>query len=239
MLADTRLFCLNGIFDNDRLYLQYSDICGTIRTRESISLLDDFEMVAAILIGIACCTPEQLGALPAQFVPPQSAEMSQQWPLKDLIGYNLMIPVLHGEPEAVTFEKLLSTDDLELGSRSSKYAILPRTDISGDDLMVKISYELDSRPKEGDLIAMGREAGIDYLPTIASTYDIWRTSDGLRHAFETLAEVKYERRILRATIYRRYLPLYSLLLTRSPGIVASLVDQILDCKSTTKNFRAC
>lgn len=60
----TRLHAVNITMEDDRLWLWLGDACGLLNTKESISIIDDFEVFCAVVVAIARATPEQLGTLP-------------------------------------------------------------------------------------------------------------------------------------------------------------------------------
>lgn len=93
----TRLFCFNIVMEDDRIYLWYYDACGTVCTNSSISLIDDFEKAAALIVGMASCPPERLGALPSFVQPPTSAPYPTSWPPENLKDHIL---TLHDGSEA-------------------------------------------------------------------------------------------------------------------------------------------
>ena len=57
--SGTRTCCFGTVMKDDRFFFWHYDACGIIYDKHSISLLDDFETVAAIVIAIAGCTPER------------------------------------------------------------------------------------------------------------------------------------------------------------------------------------
>lgn len=228
--AGTRLFCVNVLLKNDRIYLWYYDACGFVYT-ESISLIEDFEKAAALLVGMACCSPAQLGALPDVIEPPLCAKYSDHWPPEDLKGHTLAIPRSPGNPEnlLVTLQDHVFAQYVLAGRRTFVYTIKTKPALSNDELMVKFSYQICIRREEHEFIDLARKAGVDHLPTVHTWGDLWNMSDGVRSIFYEKDGVEFEDRMLRAIVYNRYLPLDALL-PDSPESIPLMAYQLMDCK---------
>ncbi|KAJ3527857.1 hypothetical protein NM688_g8071 [Phlebia brevispora] len=228
--SGTRLFCVNGILKNDRMYFWYYDACGFVYTDQSISLVEDFEKAAAILVGIACCDPERLGALPASiFEPPSDAPHPDHWPPESLKGYSMTIPKRQDVSREVnvTLENPIFAQYVLAGRRTFVYAI-KKVSPSENEQIIKFSYQLNSRRQECDYVNIARKAGVKHLPTVHASGDLWKMSDGVRSIFYDRCNVEYEDRTLRAVIYDRYLPLETLI-PDSPEYIPIMAYQLLDC----------
>ncbi|KAJ3531482.1 hypothetical protein NM688_g7568 [Phlebia brevispora] len=238
----TRLFCINVLAKNDRLYFWYYDACGFVYT-ESISLLDDFEKTAAVMVAIACSTPQQLGALPDVIQPSIHASYPENWPPENLNGYTLTIPQSVTETESsspatpdvqatrdiqVTLQESVFSQYVLLGRRTFVYTVKTEPPISSSEHIIKISYQVNTRRKEPELLKLARKAKVGHLPAIHATADLWKMSDGVRAIFLEKGGVEYEDRTLRAIIYDRYMPLESLIPT-SPQSIPIMAYQLLDC----------
>ncbi len=150
----TRLFCVNILIKNDRVYFWYYDACGFVYT-ESISVVEDFEKFSAILVAIACSSPAQLGALPSFIQPPQHAPYPANWPPENLQDHTLTIPrtisvagVETTEDVQITLQDSVFSHYVLAGRRTFVYAIKTSTKISDDELIAKFSYQVNTRRQE-------------------------------------------------------------------------------------------
>ncbi|KAF7794418.1 hypothetical protein EIP86_005552 [Pleurotus ostreatoroseus] len=230
----TRLFCVNILVKNDRLYFWYYDACGFIYT-ESISIVEDFEKLAAILVAIACSTPAQLGALPAFIKPPQHAPYPQNWPPESLKDHSLTIPralSVRGrqtvEQIHVTLQDPVFTHYVLAGRRTFVYAVKTSPSLSKTELIAKFSYQVSTRRQEHELIDIARQAGIDHLPEVHAWGEHWKMSDSVRSVFLAEAGAEFEDRTLRSIVYSKYLPLESLF-SHSPQHIPTMAYQLIDC----------
>ncbi|KAJ3558382.1 hypothetical protein NM688_g960 [Phlebia brevispora] len=241
----TRLFCVNVLAKLDRLYFWYYDACGFVYT-ESISLLDDFEKAAAVMIAIACSTPQQLGALPDVIQPSTLAPYPENWPPENLNGYTLTMsqPVTVSESKSpattltsdaqptrdvqVTLQESVFSQYVLAGRRTFVYTVKTEPPISKNEHIIKVSYQVNTRRKEYELLKKAREARVGHLPTAHASADLWKMSDGVRAVFLDKGKVTYDDRTLRAIVYDRYMPLESLIPT-SPESIPLMAYQLLDC----------
>ncbi|KAJ3529498.1 hypothetical protein NM688_g7847 [Phlebia brevispora] len=233
----TRLFCVNVLFHNDRLYLWFYDACGYVYT-DSISFIEDFERAAALFVGIACATPAQLGALPPVIKPPRLAPYPKNWPPENLKGHTFKVPrtisapggkVTRTQDVHLTLQDSVFTQYVLAGRRTFVYTVKTRPSISKRKLIVKLSYQVTRRWKEHELIETAAKAGVDHLPTVHAHGDLWKMSDGVRKIFYSKEKTEYEDRTLRAIIYNEYLPLETLFPT-SPESIPLMAYQMIDCE---------
>ena len=231
----TRLFCVNVLLQNDRVYLWYYDACGFVYT-ESISLIEDFEKATAVIVGIACSNPAQLGALPSVISPPPSLPYPDNWPPESLKEHTVLIPnsVIATRSNTaqnlqITLKDPVFTQYILSGRRTFVYTTETQPAVQKGELIVKFSYQVSTRRKEYELVNIARKAGVTHLPTIHAWGDLWNMSDGIRQIFHDKAGAEYEDRTLRAVIYDRYLPLETLF-PNSPGSIPIMAYQIMDCK---------
>ncbi|KAF7797013.1 hypothetical protein EIP86_008205 [Pleurotus ostreatoroseus] len=222
----TRLFCVNVILDDDRIHLWYYDACGAVRTENTISLIDDFEKAAALIAGMANCPPERLGALPSFMRPPPSAPYPSGWPPESLTDHSLM---LHGGKEiSITLKEPIFTQYSLSGRRTFVYNVERNRDISDEDMIIKMSYQVSTRTREQDLVAIARKAGVEHLPRVHQSGDLFKMSDGVRRIFNEQARLEYEDRTLRMIVYSRYFPLQSLV-SEHPECLRDMAVQIIGC----------
>ncbi|KAJ3524518.1 hypothetical protein NM688_g8544 [Phlebia brevispora] len=242
----TRLFCVNILFQNDRLYLWYYDACGFVYT-DSISFIEDFERTAALFVGVACATPAQLGALPPVIKPPRLAPYPENWPPENLNGHTIKIPRTVRGPNGkgtrtqdvhLTLQDSVFTQYIVAGRRTFVYTVKTRPNISKGKLIVKLSYQVSRRWKEHELIDKATKAGIGHLPTVHAYGDLWKMSDGVRGVFYKKEKTEYEDRTLRAIIYSKYLPLETLFPT-SPESIPVMADQMIDCERFVASMPSC
>lgn len=85
----TRTFTLSVIIDAGRLSFWYYDPIGCVHGNETLSLIADFEKVAAILVGFAQCKPQQFGALPPHVKPPTGEPYLAYLPRYALGGHQI------------------------------------------------------------------------------------------------------------------------------------------------------
>ena len=86
----TRTCCFGTVMVDHRLYLWYYDACGIVYTKESLSLLHDFEKVAALIIALAGCTPERFGAFPTTTMKPL-LPYPKAFPPPNLVGNSFVV----------------------------------------------------------------------------------------------------------------------------------------------------
>ena len=75
---------------DDKVTFWFLDASGATRTTSSqtLSIINDFEKVAAIFIALSFCSPEQLGAFPASVIlPPANSPYPASFPPMTLKGY--------------------------------------------------------------------------------------------------------------------------------------------------------
>lgn len=237
----TRLFCKAAIVKDDRLFLWYYDACGTICTEEYLSIIHDFATVAAVIVGMARCTPEQLGSLPSSVMKPP-VPYPRAFPPANLTGnYLHMRHPKTNRKIRVTLEDSIFTQYTLTGRRTFLYEAVTSPAISLRRLVIKFSYQVTTRPKEHELLEHARDAGVGHLPQVLMWADLWKVSAGVRKRFDkmkgekakakTKTKPEYEDRVLRAIIYIRYEPLRTLFPKRS-DLIPVMVNQMIDCEFT-------
>ncbi|THG95757.1 hypothetical protein EW026_g5953 [Hermanssonia centrifuga] len=208
----TRLFCLGNIIGDGKMSLWYYDASGYIRTRETLSIFEDFEKVAAVLVAFMSCTPSQFGAMPPIIKPPSSSPYPRSFPPASLEGHTLTMK--HPETSEdvhVTLADPIFAQYAIAGRRTFLYGIRA------------------SPPAEQELVKKAHLARVEHLPEIHLWADLWQMSDGVRKLFyEDDKELLFQDRTLRAIVYTRYSPL-SELFSKSCEFIPLMVDQMLDC----------
>ncbi|PSS30881.1 hypothetical protein PHLCEN_2v2578 [Hermanssonia centrifuga] len=226
----TRLFCLGNVIKEDKMSMWYYDASGYIRTRETLSIFEDFEKVAAILVAFASCTPSQFGAMPSIIKPPSSAPYPRSFPPASLEGHTLTMK--HPETSEnihVTLEDPIFAQYVLVGRRTFLYGIRTSPPIQRKKLIIKFSYQIRARQAEQELVKKAHLAGVEHLPEIHLWEDLWQMSDGVRKLFhEGDKELPFEDRKLRAIVYTRYTPI-SELFSKSCEYIPLMVEQMLDC----------
>ncbi|KAJ3549207.1 hypothetical protein NM688_g5203 [Phlebia brevispora] len=197
--------------------------------------LDDFEKAAAVVVGLACCTPEQLGAIPSAIKPPPHAPYPKYWPPESLKDHSITIPQsLKVAGKVVTRDVQVTLQDhvfahyVLAGRRTFVYTVKTKPAMSTDSLIIKFSYQVSTRRKEHELIEMARRKGIGHLPDVYAWGDVWKMSDGVRQVFYDKEKTDFEDRTLRTIVYKKYLPLDTLF-PDSPQSIPLMAYQLMDC----------
>ncbi|KAJ3535782.1 hypothetical protein NM688_g6929 [Phlebia brevispora] len=226
----TRSHCLSISIKDDEVFCWYHDASGIVYTEDHISIIDNFELFAALIVGFACCTPEQFGILPSSVVRPR-VPYPRNFPPPNLDESTLTIADAHTKQDvAVTFEEYLLSQYMLVGKRTFLYAIDTEPVLTKQKLIVKLSYQVTSRKEEHQLVDTAKKAGVPHLPEIHLWGDIWKLSDGARAAFLSGSDgnATYEDRVLRAIVYTRYSPIKPLF-AENCLLIPVMVDQMLDC----------
>ncbi|KAJ3557960.1 hypothetical protein NM688_g1194 [Phlebia brevispora] len=162
----TRLFCVNVLMRSDRIYYWYYDACGFIYT-SSISFIEDFAKAAAIVVGMACATPEQLGALPSIITPPLDAPYPANWPPENLNRHTVILPQIPTYPGSkttrdvhATLQESVFSQYILAGRRTFVYTVKTEPPLSESEHIIKIYYQVHCRKKEHELLNLARDAGI-------------------------------------------------------------------------------
>ncbi|THG93408.1 hypothetical protein EW026_g7818 [Hermanssonia centrifuga] len=209
----TRLFTTGIILEDDKTSLWYYDAAGIIRTQEALSLLHDFEEIAAILIGFASCEPSQWGSLPPSIVkPPKSSPYPESFPPNNLKGYTLeMTPPEGGRKVRLTLQDPIFTQYSLIGRRTFLYAI-----------------KTTSRKLKKPMLP--EKLGVGHLPEVHMWGDFWKMSEGVRAIFFERCgpDHEYEDRVFRGIVYSQYFPLKDLF-SKSWELIPTMVYQMLDC----------
>ena len=104
------------------------------------------------------------------------------------------------------------------------------------------TYQVSTRPRESDLVAPARDAGVEHIPEVHGWDDLWTLKDSAEEVYRRRKEYMKrlgldiaekvpvgEDRILRAIVYTEYLPIRELF-TGNPELIPIMVDQMLDCE---------
>ncbi|KAJ3526337.1 hypothetical protein NM688_g8273 [Phlebia brevispora] len=226
----TRVFCHGVVLKDDKLTLWYYDASGIVYTKQCLSLVRDFEMVAALIIGFASCTPEQFGAFPSTIMKPPKP-YSRSFPPANLKGNVLQLRHPDsGKRIRLTLKESLYTQYVLLGRRTFAYVVDMSPALSKNGLIAKFAYQASTRKAEHYLVSVARSAGVKHLPTIHMWADLWKLSEGTRNIFFSDNEDQrhYEDRTLRMIIYSRYSSIKDLF-TSHCDLIPVMVSQLLDC----------
>ncbi|THH01962.1 hypothetical protein EW026_g802, partial [Hermanssonia centrifuga] len=224
----TRLFCLGEVIEDDKVSLWYYDAAGIVRTRETISIIHDFEKYAAVVVAFGCCDPFQFGALPSVIRPPLSSPYPENFPPRTLKGYSLEMTMPETNEQVIlTLQDHIFTQYSLVGRRTFLYAIKANSKPLKKPLIAKFSYQVTARRAEQELVEIARKAGVEHLPEVHLWGDLWDMSEGVRAAFHIKSE-DYEDRVLRGLVYSKYLPLRELF-SESCDLLPDMIDQMVDC----------
>lgn len=227
----SRLFCFNMTLKDDRIFLWYHDPSGTVYTTEFLSLIHDFEKAAALIVSIACCTPEQFGVLPNSIMHPATPYPANFPPasLQDN-SFSMEHPTTK-RTVRVTLKGPIFAQYGLVGRRTFLYSIETDPKQSDQELTMKLSYQASNRPMEHELLKVAKEAKVQHLPEAHMWADMWNLSDGVRAIFydESGGEAEYQDRTLRAIVYTRYNPIQPLFTDRC-DLIPVMVDQMIDCE---------
>ena len=233
----TRTSCIGAVFKDDRMYPWYYDCAGVVYCTEFASIINDFELAAALILGFAQCGPEQLGYVPERvFVPPSLAPGEDHFPPQSLTGYRVKFP---DDGVEMTLRDPLFSAHALVGRRTFVYTAESNTVVSSfpRKVVVKFSYQPsgESGHREQDLVRVARDNHVGHLPKLHASADLWTLSDGVRDAFYTLSggAAEYEDRTLRAIVYDRYASVRGLF-GRRPELIPVMVDQMIDCKCSMR-----
>ncbi|KAJ3556845.1 hypothetical protein NM688_g1796 [Phlebia brevispora] len=231
----TRSFCHGAVLKDEKVSLWYYDAAGIVYTKQYLSLVRDFEKVAAIIVGSACCAPEQFGAIPTSVMKP-SIPHSKGFPPDNLRGSTLNVrhPTT-GKRVRITLKDSLYTQYVLLGRRTFTYT-MKAPSISKSELIAKFAYQVTTRRPEHELVTIACEAGVKHLPVIHMWADLWKMSEGTRRIFFGSDEQeKYEDRTLRMIVYARYSSIKDLFPKRCE-LIPIMVEQMIDCESTLNSL---
>ena len=217
-----RTSCFSASMKDDRIWFWYYDPTGILYTDTSISMVDDFEYFAAIIVAFASCTPEQFGALPRRIVqPPDGVETTLL--KEDLRGHKLVLcnPKTN-EPISFTFTRHIFTQYGLTGRRTFVYEADPSPRNGLPEVIVKCSYQAAGRRPEHELIEHARKHDVPHIPNVHMWGDLWTLPDIARESYrlssqrarkagEELVEPEYEDRIFRVIVYTRYYSIRNLL----------------------------
>lgn len=227
----TRVHCFGFVLKDDRLSLWYYDASGVIYTQEFISIIDDFEVFAALIIGFAGCTAERFGVMPLSVLKaPRSA--ANRLPV-DLGKRTLTMMHPQSKQEVlVSLDKPVFTQYSLMGRRTFLYTIKTKPGDTSQSLIAKFSYQVCTRKAEQDLVAVARRAGVNHLPRIHMWAELWKLSDGVRQNFhrQSKGAVDFEDRTLRVIVYTQYASIKELF-SQSIELIPVMVTQMIDCMS--------
>lgn len=231
----TRLHTVGVLLRDDKVSYWYIDASGVVRTspESTLSLIFDFEKVAAIHVALSCCDIERLGMFPADVIcPPADARGPVAFPPASLTGCTLDLTGSEDKtPFKVTLGKHLVNEYTLFGRRTMVYlARLTSIDTGGRVLAVKISQQVETRTSEVDLVELARDRGIrEHLPEMLKAKDLWRLSQGIRKNFVFDESQKWEDRILRCIVLPYYIPLCERL-RENPDSIKTMATQMLTCE---------
>lgn len=199
----TRVYSVGLIFRDDRLSLWYYDASGLVKSTEELSLIEDFEKVAAVLVALASCDATGWGAMPVLKPPPRKSSLFCQYAL---VGRRTF--VYSAETTTKSLKKTL-----------------------GKVFIVKSSQQVESRTPENETIALATAAGVRHLPKTHFSSDLWQLRDGPRRIFhgEESCDHLHDNRILRVLVCKKYTPLQVVLL-KHPEYLPQMICEMLDCK---------
>ncbi|KAI0085302.1 hypothetical protein BDY19DRAFT_450284 [Irpex rosettiformis] len=230
----TRMHSIVVALRDDLFSLWYFDASGVVRTcssqsGEKLSLINDFERVAAIFVALVYCTPEQFGAFPTHLIrPPDNTPFPDSFPLESLEGCTINLDTNETKKpyRLITLGRHIYTQYTIVGRRTSVYegtTLTPKR--RRRRVAVKIALQNITRASEINIISLARHKGVDHLPEILNRADLWRLSDSdIRKALE----VAYDDRILRVIVTPCYVPL-CVQLAKNPDSLTTMVKQITDC----------
>ena len=114
--------------------------------------------------------------------------------------------------------------------RTSVYTAVLRRSKNRTEVVAKFSYQRSSRWKEQVFVNQACEAGVEHVPRVEMSADLFKMTDGIRKAFLDSSgnAIPYDCRTLRAIVYPRYRPLKELL-TDHCLFIPVMVDQMIDC----------
>ncbi|KAJ3541013.1 hypothetical protein NM688_g6144 [Phlebia brevispora] len=228
----TRQFSLGIILKDDTISLWYYDASGIVYSTDQVSMIKNFEIFAAIIVGFACCTCDKFGIFPTSVLQPH-IPYTHQFPPRNLEEGTIVIPHPRTKEQInITMDQCLFTQYILIGRRTFLYTVDTDPMISKNKLIMKVSYQVSTRRKEYELVGIAKKAKVRHLPQIHLWGDLWQLSDGVRDIFlqKNNRRVKYEDRVLRAIVYTRYSsirPLFS----ENILLIPVMVDQMIDCLS--------
>ncbi|KAJ3559909.1 hypothetical protein NM688_g48 [Phlebia brevispora] len=225
----TRAHCLGLSIKDDALCLWYYDASGIVYTEDFLSIIDNFELFAAIIVGLGCCTPEQFGVIPSSVIRPH-ASYSRKFPPPNLDEGTLTIQNPQFKDVEVTMDQSVFCQYILVGKRTFLYTIETDPPLCKKKLIMKLSYQVTTRKEEYKLVDAAKKVKVRHLPEIHLWADLWKLSDGARDAFlrESGQQAIYEDRVLRAIVYTRYSPIRPLFLDNCL-LIPVMVDQMFDC----------
>lgn len=233
----TRLHNLAIMFRNDFLSLWYFDASGNVSActtkedgedGEKISLIHDFELVAAIFVALSYCTPDQLGSMPQDTIkPPAAAPYPASFPPESLKGFTIDLAAEQEQTVLATLIRHLYTQYTLIGRRTIVYvAYAPGLYPGSDEIVIKISQQYVGRKSEADILELAHARKVKHVAELIKAKDLFRLSDGIRNLFG----VEFDDRVARAIA----MPLYATLsstLDRDPLLLKKMARQMIQCES--------
>ncbi|KAF7795529.1 hypothetical protein EIP86_006691 [Pleurotus ostreatoroseus] len=226
----TRVCSHSTILIDDRLYFLYYDACGIVYSGQYLSLIEDFEKVAAVFIALASCTYEHFGAPPASIIEPPIPH-SKAFPPQKLTDYTIRIQYPGSDKQTrLTLKDPLYAQYVLAGRRTFAYTTVSSPQISQERLMVKFSYQVNTRKPEYEFINIARSAGVGHLPHVHLWADLWKMSDRARRVFfeDDSEKARYEDRTLRMVVYTEYGSIKKLFRERW-DLMPLMVEQMVNC----------
>ncbi|KAI0691941.1 hypothetical protein BC835DRAFT_1359181 [Cytidiella melzeri] len=171
----TRMHNIGVIFRDELISLWYFDASGIVRTcpdagvnREKLSLITDFERVAAIFVALAYCDAEQFGAIPAHVItPPTTKPHPSAFPIRSLKEHTIDLSTDEDKeknvPFIVTLGKHVYSQYALVGRRTTIYEGTTSA-AGGGRVIVKVSQQYIKRTSEYDIVEHARKLGIEHVP---------------------------------------------------------------------------
>lgn len=235
----TRFHSIGVFLRDDKVTFWYLDASGVVRTTgqlEELSIIYDFDRVAAIFTALSFCTPEQLGAFPPSIIsPPLNAPYPTSFPPETLAGFTIDLSVPEDKTSSiVTLDEHVYSQYTLFGRRTIVYkASSTSIDTGGRALAVKLSQQFTGRVSEVELINHARDCNAaDHLPEILKAKDLCKLSEGMRQYFMLEEDQTWDDRILRCIVTPLYLPLEERL-CQSPESLMIMARQMVDCASSS------
>ncbi|KAI0692609.1 hypothetical protein BC835DRAFT_45077 [Cytidiella melzeri] len=234
----TRMHNIGVIFRDELISLWYFDASGIVRTcpdagvnREKLSLITNFEQVAAIFVALAYCDAEQFGAIPAHVItPPTTKPHPSAFPIRCLKEHTIDLSTDEDKeknvPFIVTLGKHIYSQYALVGRRTTIYEGTTSA-AGGGRVIVKVSQQYVKRTSEFDLVEHARKLGIEHVPEFLKSKDLWYLSSGIRKLFATAPDPDNDR-VLRCLVMDRYTPL-SEKLVQAPDSLMEMAKQLITC----------
>ena len=136
-----REYCLAITIQDEAIVLWYYDACGASYTVEYLSILEDFEKFAAIVLGFASLSYEKYGFLPPSIFHPDPPYRSQ-FPPKNLSGFTVLMPEKGKPTSELSLDDPIFTQYTLAGRRTFVYKVANDSSApKNTGRIVKMSYQ--------------------------------------------------------------------------------------------------